>query len=50
MHDREEELDKTLHEFKLLKKMLRYEDAATAANAEPRDPGVSAAASDAETV
>ena len=43
-------LDNTLHEFKLLKKMLRYEDAATAANAEPRDPGVSAAASDAETV
>ena len=43
-------LDNTLHEFKLLKKMLQYEDAATAANAETRDPGVSAAASDAETV
>ena len=42
-------LDNTLHEFKLLKKMLRYEDAATAANAEPRDPGVSAAVSDAES-
>ena len=43
-------LDNTLHEFKLLKKMLRYEDATTAANAEPRDPGVSAVVSDAETV
>ena len=43
-------LDTTVHEFKLLKRMLRYEDAATAANAEPRDPGVSAAVSDAETI
>ena len=42
-------LDTTVHEFKLLKKMLRYEDAATAANAEPRDPGVSAVVSDAES-
>ena len=42
-------LDTTLHQFKLLRKMLRYEDATTAANAEPRDPGVSAAVSDAES-
>ena len=43
-------LDTTLHQFKLLKKMLRYEDATTAAKAEPRDPGVSAVVSDAETI
>ena len=43
-------MDTTVNEFKLLKRMLRYEDVATAANAEPRDPGVSAAVSDAETV
>ena len=42
-------MDTTVNEFKLLKRMLRYEDAATAANAEPRDPGVSAAVSDAES-
>ena len=42
-------MDTTVNEFKLLKRMLRYEDVATAANAEPRDPGVSAAVSDAES-
>ena len=42
-------MDRAVNEFKLLKRMLRYEDVATAANAEPRDPGVSAAVSDAES-
>ena len=42
-------MDTTVNEFKLLKRMLRYEDVATAANAEPRDPGVSAVVSDAES-
>ena len=42
-------MDTTVNEFKLLKRMLRYEDVATAANAEPRDPGVSAAVSDPES-
>ena len=42
-------LDTTSQQFKLLKKMLRYEDATTAANAEPRDPSVSAVVSDAKT-
>ena len=42
-------MDTAVNEFKLLKRMLRYEDAATAANAAHRDPGVSAAVSDAES-
>ena len=42
-------MDTAVNEFKLLKRMLRYEDAATAANTEHRDPGVSAAVSDAES-
>ena len=41
-------LDNTLQQFKLLKKMLKYEDATTTANAEQIRPGVEV--SDAEVV
>ena len=47
--DAKRKMERAVHDFKLLKTLMRYEDVATAANAEPRDPGVSAAVSDAES-
>ena len=47
--DAKRKMDRAVYDFKLLKTLMRYEDVATAANAEPRDPGVSAAVSDAES-
>ena len=43
-------LEATSQQFKLLKKMLKYEAATTMANAEQRDPGVHAVIKDAECV
>ena len=47
--DAKRKMDRAVQDFKILKTLMRYEDVATAANAEPRDPGVSAVVSDAES-
>ena len=43
-------LDATVQSFKVLKRMLKYEDATTMAIAEPRDPGGAEALTDPEAV